>query len=204
MGSNDGQREIDAVRGFNRFYTRQIGVLDEGLLDSPFTLAQARVLFELAQARSSTAGDIGERLGLDAGYLSRILQGFAKRKLITRRRSQKDSRRVELALTPQGRKVQRDLDRRSHVSVGQMLSGLRGSDRQRLLASLSAVHQTLEPQAAPASGTVVLRDHQPGDIGWAIARHGEIYAQEFGWNAEFEGLVATLFGDFAKPVAPQG
>src|ERR1700741_2694960 len=190
MGSKDGQREIDAVRGFNRFYTRQIGVLDEGLLDSPFTLAQARVLFKLAQARSSTAGDIGERLGLDAGYLSRILQGFAKRKLITRRRSQKDSRRVELALTPQGRKVQRDLDRRSHVSVGQMLSGLRGSDRQRLLASLSAVHQTLEPQAAPASGTVVLRDHQPGDIGWAIARHGEIYAQEFGWEPGFEGPVA--------------
>jgi DNA-binding MarR family transcriptional regulator/GNAT superfamily N-acetyltransferase len=196
MSTTPATRQIDAVRSFNRFYTRTIGVLDEGLLDSPFTLTQARVLFELAQAREATAKEICARLDLDAGYLSRIVKQFAKRQLITRRRAREDSRHIVLALTAQGMKAFRALDRSSHRSVAQMLSGLRSSDRQRLLTSLHDVRNTLAPGARSGSGKVLLRTHRPGDIGWAIARHGELYAQEFGWNVEFEGLVANLFGNF--------
>jgi DNA-binding MarR family transcriptional regulator/GNAT superfamily N-acetyltransferase len=202
MTASPATRQIDAVRSFNRFYTRRIGVLEEGLLESPFTLTQARVLFELAQSHEPLAKEIGARLGLDAGYLSRILKDFAKRKLITRQRSPGDSRQVVLALTPQGRKAFQLLDRRSHRSVARMLSGMRSSDRQRLLASLREIRTTLAPETASKSGEVRLRTHRSGDIGWAIALHGELYAQEFGWNVEFEGLVATLFGSFARKHDP--
>src|SRR5262245_12155176 len=147
MPDTPAARQIDAVRSFNRFYTRQIGVLEEGLLDSPFSLTQARVLFELAQSRESTAKQIGERLGLDAGYLSRILKEFTKRKLLTRQRSREDSRHIVLTLTPQGRRAFRTIDRRSHRSVEQMLAGLRNGDRQRLLASLDQVRSTLAPES---------------------------------------------------------
>jgi DNA-binding MarR family transcriptional regulator/GNAT superfamily N-acetyltransferase len=203
MSASPAARQIDAVRSFNRFYTRQIGVLEEGLLDSPFSLTQARVLFELAQSRESTAKQIGERLGLDAGYLSRILKDFTKRKLLTRERSREDSRHIALTLTPQGRRAFRTIDRRSHRSVAQMLSGLRSSDRQRLLASLDHVRGTLAPEPVAKSGEVRLRTHRPGDIGWAIALHGELYAQEYDWNVEFEGLVATLFGNFVRNQDPK-
>jgi DNA-binding MarR family transcriptional regulator/GNAT superfamily N-acetyltransferase len=201
MPASPAKEHVDAVRSFNRFYTRQIGVLDESLLDSSFTLTQARVLFELAQRPQATAKEIGDALGLDAGYLSRILAGFAKRRLIRRERSSEDSRRVVLSLTPAGRKVFKELDRNSHQATSRMLSNLRTSDRQRLLASLSEVRNTLAAPA-PGSGEIVLRDYRPGDIGWAIERHGALYAQEFGWNVEFEALVSTLFASFATKHDP--
>jgi DNA-binding MarR family transcriptional regulator/GNAT superfamily N-acetyltransferase len=202
MSTSPATTQIDAVRSFNRFYTRQIGALEEGLLDSPFTLTQARVLFELAQSREVTASEIGARLGLDAGYLSRILKHFAKRRLITRRRSAEDSRRIVLALTSQGRRAFKVLDRRSHRSVAQMLADLRSSDRQRLLASLHEVRDTLAPEPGSKTGNVILSTHRAGDIGWAIALHGELYEREFDWNVEFEGLVANLFGSFVQKHDP--
>jgi len=208
MDGKPAGARIEAVRHFNRDYTRRIGVLREGLLDSPFSLTQARVLYELAHREEPTATALGQELGLDAGYLSRILRQFERRRLIARRRSANDSRQVSIALTARGRKVQRDLDQRSHHSVDRMLAGLRRSDRQRLVTSLAEVHRTLSPQssgneaatksAAVKKPAIVLREHGPGDIGWAIARHGELYAGEFGWNAEFEGFVAVLFGNLTK------
>jgi DNA-binding MarR family transcriptional regulator/GNAT superfamily N-acetyltransferase len=152
-------------------------------------------LLELAQRSHATAKEIGDALGLDAGYLSRILTAFAKRRLIARERSSEDSRRIVLSLTPLGRKAFRSLDRSSHRATSRMLSSLRASDRQRLLASLSEVRNTLAPSALRSS-EIVLRDPRPGDIGWAIERHGRLYAEEFGWNVEFEVLVANLFASF--------
>lgn len=190
------KHDVDAVRSFNRFYTRQIGVLNEGLLDSPFTLTQARVLFELAQRKEATAKELQDALDLNAGYLSRMVRDFAKRKLIARERSTEDSRRIVLSLTAAGRKTFQGLDRGSHRSTQQMLKDLRQSDRQRLLASLDEVSRTLQRQPAPATSQIVLREPRPGDLGWAIERHGALYASEYGWNIEFDALVAKLFADF--------
>jgi DNA-binding MarR family transcriptional regulator/N-acetylglutamate synthase-like GNAT family acetyltransferase len=190
------KHDVDAVRSFNRFYTRQIGVLNQGLLDSPFTLTQARVLFELAQRKQATAKELQDALDLDAGYLSRILRDFAKRRFITRERSTEDSRRIVLSLTASGRKTFQGLDRGSHQSTSQMLKDLRHSDRQRLLASLDEVSRTLQRQQKTATSDIVLRAPRPGDVGWAIERHGALYANEYGWNIEFEALVAKLFAEF--------
>jgi DNA-binding MarR family transcriptional regulator/GNAT superfamily N-acetyltransferase len=203
VSPSPAKQQVDAVRGFNRFYTRQIGVLDEGLLHSPFTLTQARVLFELGQREQCTAKEVGAVLGLDAGYLSRILREFAKQQLISRKRSQTDSRQIALALTAKGRKTFKELDRSSHESTAEMLGQLRSSDRQRLLASLNEVARTLNPVQKKAAEEILLRTHRPGDIGWAIERHGQLYADEFGWNEEFEALVATLFANFATKHDPQ-
>jgi len=202
MGSLPAARHIDAVRSFNRFYTRQIGVLDEGLLDSPFTLTQARVLFELAQARGVTAREICSMLGLDAGYLSRIVQDFEKRGLITRQRKRDDARHIALALTVAGRKAFKTLDRSSHKATARMLARLRASDRQRLLASLHEVRETLASRRESAADGITLRSYRPGDIGWAIERHGQLYSDEFGWNVEFEALVANLFANFVTKQNP--
>jgi DNA-binding MarR family transcriptional regulator/GNAT superfamily N-acetyltransferase len=201
MTFSPAKEHVDAVRSFNRFYTRQIGVLNESLLDSAFTLTQARVLLELAQRTQATAKEIGDALELDAGYLSRILAGFEKRRLIVRERSKEDSRRAVISLTALGRKTFKQLDSSSHRATAQMLENLRDSDRQRLLACLREVRRTLESKDAP-SGEIVLRGPRPGDIGWAIERHGALYAQEYGWSIEFDALVATLFANFATKHDP--
>lgn len=197
------RHQVEAVRSFNRFYTRRIGLLDEGLLHSAFTLTQARVLFELAQRTRTTAKEIADALELDAGYLSRILSRFARSGLISKKRSSVDSRIIELSLTAKGSKSFKDLDRSSHASTAEMLAGLRPSDRQRLLASLSEVACTLEGSASAPGEDIVLRTHRAGDIGWAIERHGRLYAEEFGWNVAFEALVAKLFADFAMKHDPK-
>lgn len=196
------KQHVDVVRQFNRFYTRRIGVLGEDLLQSSFTLTQARVLFELAHREQATAREICDALELDPGYLSRILRNFGKRRLITRTRSSEDSRRIALALTATGRKVFSELDRSSHEATAQMLSGLRPSDRQRLVASLQEVALTLDSSSTKASEEIVLRTHRPGDIGWAIERHGQLYADEFAWSVEFEALVASLFASFVSNQDP--
>jgi DNA-binding MarR family transcriptional regulator/N-acetylglutamate synthase-like GNAT family acetyltransferase len=198
----DAAAQIDAIRHFNRFYTRRIGVLEEGLLASPFTLTQARVLFELGTRPALTAGTLINLLQLDPGYLSRILQGFVDARLITRKRSADDARRAELALTAKGRKAFGELDDKSRAVNADLIASLSAAQRQRLLGAMQAVQDALsEPKAAHAAH-VVIRTHRIGDVGWAIERHGRLYAEEFDWNGEFEALVATLFARFATAHDP--
>jgi DNA-binding MarR family transcriptional regulator/N-acetylglutamate synthase-like GNAT family acetyltransferase len=190
--------EIEAVRRFNRFYTQKIGVLEEGLLASSFTLAQARVLFELGSREPVTAGELARDLGLDAGYLSRILQGFATSRLLLRERSDDDARRSALSLTARGRKAFRAIDQRSRSTIGRMIMPLAPCARERLLEAMHTVERTLSERQACGDRPIVVRPYGIGDVGWAIERHARLYAEEYGWNAEFEALVATLFARFAS------
>lgn len=193
---SEARLQVETLRSFNRLYTRRIGVLNRRLLDSPFSLTEARVLYELAHGTNSTATQIGALLELDAGYLSRILRGFGKQHLLSRKRSALDSREFSLALTALGRRAFRELDRRSQQQASAMLSGLPDASRHQLLDGIVrargvlAVDMQVEKQ-------ITIREPQPGDIGWAIERHGRLYADEFEWNADFEALVATLFAAFA-------
>jgi DNA-binding MarR family transcriptional regulator/GNAT superfamily N-acetyltransferase len=188
---------VEAFRRFNRFYTRHVGALDEGLLETRFTLAEARVLYELGTRDGLTATTIGEELGLDPGYLSRILRGFSAARLISRKRAAHDRRQVVLALTTQGRRAFQDLNSRSQERATQVLEGLGRSGQQRLISAVTGVEQLLSKTDPAESPIVIIRDQRPGDIGWAIAAHGELYATEFGLNEEFEALVAMLFARFA-------
>jgi DNA-binding MarR family transcriptional regulator/GNAT superfamily N-acetyltransferase len=198
----DIRAQVEAVRRFNRFYTRRIGVLEEGLLASPFTLAQARILFELGTRPTPTAGELVEILGLDPGYLSRILQGFVAKRLVARQRSAEDGRRALLSLTTKGRKAFGELDRRSRKSTGEMISSLSAAQRRRLLGAVKCLEETLSDSTPPRAPAITVREHRIGDVGWAIEHHGRLYAEEFGWNSEFEALVATLFARFASNYDP--
>jgi len=199
----DPERAIEAIRRFNRFYTRRIGVLQEGLLDSPFTLAQARVLFEVATQTAPTAGRLAEILDLDPGYLSRILQGFINRRLITRRRSPEDLRRAQISLTARGRKAFNEMDRKSRKATGDMIGPLSATQRERILGAMHTLEQALAPSATPYRPALTIRSHRIGDAGWAIELHARLYAQELGWSGEFEALVATLFARFATQHDPR-
>ncbi|MGC1522981.1 MAG: helix-turn-helix domain-containing GNAT family N-acetyltransferase [Steroidobacteraceae bacterium] len=193
----DSFAQVEAVRRFNRFYTRRIGVLEEGLLNSPFTLAQARVLFELGTRKTMTAGELIDMLGLDPGYLSRILQGFVNSRLLARKRSAEDRRRVELSLTAKGRRAFAEIDARSRNTVAEMISPLPPAERRRLLGAMHSLEETLSGSGTSRDAAVSVRPYRIGDVGWAIEQHGRLYAEEFGWNGEFEALVATLFARFA-------
>jgi DNA-binding MarR family transcriptional regulator/GNAT superfamily N-acetyltransferase len=199
----DSGAQIEAVRRFNRFYTRRIGVLEEGLLASPFTLAQARVLFELGTRESVTAGLLIDVLGLDPGYLSRILQAFADSRLIARKRSTEDGRRTELSLTAKGRKTFGVIDGRSRNTIGEIISPLSYAERERLLGAMQTLEKTLSEPGSRRDMAISVRPYRIGDVGWAIERHGRLYAEEFGWNGEFEALVATLFARFATRHDPK-
>jgi DNA-binding MarR family transcriptional regulator/GNAT superfamily N-acetyltransferase len=199
----DSGAQVEAVRRFNRFYTRRIGVLDEGLLASPFTLAQARVLFELGTRNTVTAGELVDLLGLDPGYLSRILQGFVNSRLIARKRSSEDGRRTELSLTAKGRKAFGALDGRSRKTVGEMILSLAPVERDRLLDAMQTLERTLSESGTRRDTVISVRPYRIGDVGWAIELHGRLYAEEFGWNREFEALVATLFARFATRHDPE-
>ena len=192
--------QVDAIRQFNRFYTRQIGLLQEHLLASPFTLTQARVLFELGSRGTLTAREIRDDLGLDRGYLSRILDQFAKRGLIRRRKSNKDGRVTLIALTSKGKKTFENLDCLSHESTTEILQGLSAPQRSRLVAAMQRVRTLLSHDAGEHN--VTIRTHDIGDIGWAIERHAQLYADEYEWNQDFEILVARLFADFANDHDP--
>ena len=191
---------IEAVRRFSRFYTRRIGVLQEGLLASPFSLAEARVLYELAQRDGLAAADLARDLGLDPGYLSRILKGFETRALLTRQPSTDDARQSRLTLTPAGHAAFAPLDARSRDEVGALLQKLPESGQRRLVGALETVEHLLsEPsQQEP----FVLRPHRPGDMGWVISRHGALYAEEYGWNIEFEAMVAEIAAKFIREFDP--
>jgi DNA-binding MarR family transcriptional regulator/GNAT superfamily N-acetyltransferase len=192
---------IDSVRRFNRFYTKRIGVLEEGLLQSPFSLAEARVLYELAQRDRPTATVLGTELGLDPGYLSRILRRLEKRSLVGKTRSTDDGRESFLALTVEGRAAFSRLDHRSAKAVRALLSTCPVSDQRRLVDAMHAIEGALG--AAPSSTRkVALRPHRPGDIGWVIHRHGALYAQEHGYDASFEALVAEIAAAFLRKFDP--
>lgn len=196
MTTDDGA-QIEAIRRFNRFYTQRIGVLEESLLASPFTLAQARVLFELGTCQCATAGELGTRLGLDPGYLSRILQGFVKTRLLLREHASEDARRLKLSLTARGRSAFAALDDKSRETIAALISSLSRLQRERLVGAMRTVEGTLSSGDARAA-RVTIRPYAIGDVGWAIEQHGRLYAQEFGWNHEFEALVASLFARFVS------
>jgi len=185
---------IDAVRRFNRFYTRRIGVLRAGLLGSPYRLAEARLLYELAQGGQATASALGRDLGLDLGYLSRLLQGLKRRGLVRARRAAHDGRQSLLTLTAKGRQAFAVLDLRSREATGAMLAPLPEHDRERLVGAMRTVEGLLNNKR----GEIVLREHRPGDLGWIVHRHGALYAEEYGWDERFEALVAGIVARFVK------
>jgi DNA-binding MarR family transcriptional regulator/N-acetylglutamate synthase-like GNAT family acetyltransferase len=191
---------VAAVRRFNRFYTRTIGALDEGHLHSPFSLAEVRVLYELANRRGPTATELGRDLGLDAGYLSRILRGLESRGLMERAPAPGDARQQLLRLTDAGRETFGGLNERANDAIAELLGGLNPSARQRLTDALSTVESLLEPPAGAndAADEVVLRPPRSGDYGWVVQRHGELYAREYGWDERFEALVADVLAQYVR------
>ncbi len=195
--------DIAAVRRFNRFYTRQIGVLRRNYLDSPYSLGEMRVLYELAQSvklgSARTATDIARALDLDAGYLSRVLRNFEKRGLITRKTSREDARQSHLALTARGAKLFAPFEKRSQTQVGDMLGRLPPEEQARLVDAMQTIERLLDGSSQPAENPrYLLRAPKHGDLGWIVTRHGQIYAEEYGWTEPFEGLCAQIVADFAN------
>jgi len=190
-------RQIEAARRFNRFYTQRIGVLDEGLLDSPFSLTEVRVMYELAHHRGVGAAELARELGLDKGYLSRILKRFRAKNWLARTVAGDDGRRHVLALTGAGRRAFTPLEKRSRRQVRAMLGPLKEAQRQRVLEAMRTIEQDLAG-AADTTAPVILRSHRPGDIGWVVQRHGELYALEYGWDETFEALVADIAAKFVR------
>ncbi|MBV8792878.1 MAG: winged helix-turn-helix transcriptional regulator, partial [Pseudolabrys sp.] len=186
---------IAAVRRFNRFYTKHLGVLQEDWLSSAFSLTEARVLYELARRNPLTATAIGDSLGLDAGYLSRLLRRFEKQSLIDRRPAPNYARQSLISITAKGRKAFQPLDQLSQDQAGGALSKLSAIDQRRLVAAMGTIENLLH--AAPdGERHYTLREPRYGDFGWIVSRHGELYFQEYGWTAPFEGLCAGIVGDY--------
>lgn len=186
------------MRRFSRFYTRRIGVLQDRFLQSPFGLAEARVLYELTQRDRPTATELCESLDLDAGYLSRILRGFGERGLVTRTPSPDDRRQSRLSLTAKGSKAYAPLERRSHDDVAAMLGTLEVAEQERVIAAMGTIERLIgEPRHTPdaAQPACVLRPPRAGDMGWVVARNAAIYAQEHGWGVRFEGLCAEIVAE---------
>ncbi|HWE22436.1 MAG TPA: helix-turn-helix domain-containing GNAT family N-acetyltransferase [Myxococcales bacterium] len=192
---------VSAVRHFSRFYTRKIGVLTDGLLDSALSLTEVRILYELCNAPNSAAADLRARLGVDAGYLSRILRSFEKRGWILRRPAQGDGRRQILEPTRSGRALFESLNARSNAQVRHLLSGIGVPRLEQLGQALRTVEEVLEPKRT-SSSTYLLRTHRPGDIGWVVYRHGVLYSQEWGYDERFEALVARIAAGFVESFDP--
>jgi DNA-binding MarR family transcriptional regulator/GNAT superfamily N-acetyltransferase len=190
---------VDAVRAFNRFYTRVLGLLDEGLAHTSYSLTEARVLFEVAQRDRLGVAELRESLGLDPGYLSRILARFESDGLIGRERSAEDGRRQVIHLTPAGREAFGVLDARSSEAVGALLAEVPAADQPRLLESMGTIERLLSRPQRPA---VQLRPLRAGDLGWVVQRHGALYAEEYGWDETFEALVARIVADYVDAHDP--
>ena len=188
----------DAVRHFNRFYTGHIGVLDEGLLASPFSLTEARVIYELAQRGSATATEIGNELKLDPGYLSRMIRNFTQRRLVTRKPAHTDARQSVLSLTARGRKEFENLNQLARKQVDESLKGLSPVDQKRLLGAMKTIEEILTGAPEHERVSYLLRSPQAGDMGWVVQANGSLYAQEYGWNESYEALVAQIVADFGK------
>jgi DNA-binding MarR family transcriptional regulator/GNAT superfamily N-acetyltransferase len=201
MSESSFEQRVGAVRRFARFYTRRIGLLEEGLLESPFSLSQARVLYELAQQREATATALVSALDIDHGYLSRILRGFEERDLVVRRRDRNDGRQIVVSLTTKGHKAFAALDHRSQRETGGLLKHLDETDQLRVVTAMDTIERLIGGGADPAR-TYTLRAHQPGDMGWVVARHGALYATEYGWNNHIEAITADIVSGFLKTFDP--
>jgi DNA-binding MarR family transcriptional regulator/ribosomal protein S18 acetylase RimI-like enzyme len=207
--------DVDTVRGFNRFYTRQIGVLQEKLLCSPFSLTEGRVLYEIGyhgdsgtlRATAPTAADLAKALSVDGGYLSRILQRFARRRLITRTTSEADARQAHLSLTARGQAALAPLQQLARDEVAVMLQHLSPAERHRVVDAMRLIRQSL---GGPGQGAITqrdrepftLREHRAGDMGWIVSRQGALYADEYGWTMEYEALAAEIVAQFLKTYDP--
>lgn len=191
--------QVDAVRRFNRFYTRRVGALRSGLLGSRFALPEARLVYELGRRGQCTATEIGRELELDAGYLSRLVASLRRRGVVQARRSEQDGRASVLSLTGKGRKAFSQLDARSREEVSAMLGALAEPDQARLVGAMRTIEAVLEKQAPEIS----LRSHRPGDMGWVVQAHGELYAAEYGWGERFEALVAGIVEKFVNQLEPE-
>jgi DNA-binding MarR family transcriptional regulator/GNAT superfamily N-acetyltransferase len=188
---------VREVRAFNRFYTQRIGILQRGVLQSPYSLTEVRVLYELANGAELTATDVQRILGLDRGYLSRILRSFERSGMLLRERSKKDGRRSLISLTGQGRKVFSALNARQSSDVEKMLQSVPDSVREKLVGSMQTIQRVLNSETAGA-GKVSLRAHRPGDMGWVMFRHGILYESEYGWHERFEALVGEIVVSFIR------
>jgi DNA-binding MarR family transcriptional regulator/N-acetylglutamate synthase-like GNAT family acetyltransferase len=193
---------IDQVRRFNRFYTRTIGVLQDGYLHSPFSLAEVRVLYELAHRPRTTATELGRELELDAGYLSRILSGFDRGGLLDRTRSERDGRESVLTLNQAGHAAFAPLEASARQEIGALLARLPDGQQDHLLKAMHTIAGLLGERRAEAA-EFALRQHQPGDMGWVVQRHGALYAQEYGFDAQFEALVASIVARFLLHFDPE-
>jgi DNA-binding MarR family transcriptional regulator/GNAT superfamily N-acetyltransferase len=192
---------VAAVRAFNRFYTARIGVLRDGLLRTPHSLSEARVLYELGQREVTEVGDLRREMDIDAGFLSRLLARLQRDGLVVRERSTDDARRQRIRLTEEGSAAFAELDRRSAEEIGAALEALSEEDQQRLVAAMDTVQEVLT-HAPPGAG-FVLRSPGPGDLGWIVQRHGALYAQQYGWDESFEALVAQVVAEYAREHDPR-
>lgn len=195
------ESQVAAVRGFSRFYTRKLGIIEPKLLHSPFTLQEARIIYELAHRNDCTATDLVRDLDLDAGFVSRTLAALQRRQIVTRKPSKADKRVNEVTLTVKGRTAAADLDSRSRSEVAALLKQMDASRRAAVVHAMGTIERSLEPPAEKPAG-FLLRSHRPGDIGWVVSRHGAIYAEEYRWDISFEALVAEIGAQFLKEFDP--
>jgi DNA-binding MarR family transcriptional regulator/GNAT superfamily N-acetyltransferase len=196
---------IAEIRRFNRFYTRYIGVVNSRILKTELSLAEGRVLYEVANRETPTATEVGKALGMDPAHVSRILRAHQRRGLIARERSETDGRQALLRLTAKGRKMHGTLDTRSRDQVETMLASLPPGGPARMIGAIRTIEELLGERSSERKGPrpYILRTHQPGDMGWVIARHGVLYTQEYGWDDTFEGLVAKIAGEFLEKFDPK-
>ncbi|UCE11514.1 MAG: MarR family transcriptional regulator [Candidatus Thorarchaeota archaeon] len=202
MSQSRLEQSIGEVRRFNRFYTKRIGLLNQGLLETRFSLTQARIIFELAQQDKTVSTDLVRKLDIDPSYLSRILTAFEKNGLIQKAKSETDSRQRILTLTPMGRKSFKELNEKASQEIREMLIALSSDDRLRFLNATKAIQRILNPDEMSAP-SYLLRPHGAGDIGWITHRHGVLYAEEYGWDETFEALVADILVKFIQSNDPK-
>jgi DNA-binding MarR family transcriptional regulator/GNAT superfamily N-acetyltransferase len=202
MASTHIAQHVEAVRRFSRFYTKQIGLLQEKILRSPFSLAEARVIYELAHHEKTTATELSNELGLDRGYLSRILRDFKRRGLIEKGRSEADGRQKFLCLSDDGQAAFAGINTRSRSEIEGKLNRLSPADQTRLVQAMQTVEELLGAKAKHKV-PYILRTHQPGDMGWVVYRHGILYAEEYAWDEQFEALVAEIVIGFIRNFDPK-